>query len=69
MDQFLKECRAYCVERGMKHSTFSTYAAGDGKFMQRLEEGGQCLPSTMDRVRSYMADHPATDQQTQQGAA
>jgi hypothetical protein len=59
MEQFLKECLDYCEARGLKHSTFGTYAASDGKFLQRLEDGGQCLPSTMERVRAYMAANPA----------
>jgi hypothetical protein len=69
MEQFLKECLDYCEARGLKHSTFSTYAAGDGKFLQRIEDGGQCLPSTMERVRSYMAANPATAIEPQAGAA
>lgn len=70
MEQFLNECLAYCEARDMKRSTFGTYAAGDGKFLQRIEDGGQCLPNTMERVRAYMiANPPRSDAEPQAGAA
>lgn len=68
MEQLIKEITDYCAHTGMKATTFGFNAANDGKFVDRIMGGGQCLPLTTERVRAYMAAHPAPDQ-TQAGAA
>lgn len=57
-DDFIKEAREFCAARGIKLSTLGRYAVGDRTLFDRLETGGQCLPRTMQRVRTYMAENP-----------
>jgi len=59
MEKLISEIKAYCAARGISAGTFGSYAVRDGKFMDRLERGGQCLPKTVDQVRAYMASNPA----------
>lgn len=58
MQPLIDEIRAYCERRGMKVTTFGAYAVGDSKFIGRLEGGGQCLPTTVQKIESYMAENP-----------
>lgn len=58
MEHLISEIKAYCEARGISTGTFGSYAVGDGKFMDRLERGGQCLPKTVEKVRDYMAANP-----------
>lgn len=55
----LKDIRAFCSRAGMALTTFGLKAANDGKLVQRLEAGGECLPSTEARIRQFM-DDPTT---------
>ena len=59
MEQLREEILAYCSARGMGLGTFGSYAVNDGKFVKRImQPGKQCLPSTADRVRAYIAANP-----------
>jgi hypothetical protein len=58
MDDLLKEISTYCAQRKISWSTFGNYAVSDGKFVDRLSRGGQCLPTTAQRARAYMAENP-----------
>lgn len=58
IQDLLAEIRAYCRDAGLEPSVLGRRAVQDSKFVARLEAGGQCLPSTMAKVRRYMAEHP-----------
>jgi len=55
----LKEVGTYCREAGLAETTFGRLAVNDGKLISRLRDGGRITRRTLDRVRSYIADHPA----------
>lgn len=55
----LSEVGTYCREAGLAESTFGRLAVNDGKLVARLRDGGRITRRTLDRVRSYIADHPA----------
>ncbi len=55
----LKEVGAYCSQAGLAESTFGRLAVNDGKLVARLRDGGRITRRTLDRVRSYISDHPA----------
>jgi len=78
MEHLISDIKAFCEARGMSAGTFGSYAVGDGKFMGRIEKGGQCLPKTVEIVREFMATGITYEQrlaarkasvQPQQGAA
>ena len=58
MENLIAEIKQYCDQRKMGLGTFGAYAVGDGKFVTRLINGGQCLPSTEAKVRAFMAANP-----------
>ncbi len=58
-DQLLEEVGSYCRSAGLAESTFGRLAVNDGKFVGRLRDGGRITPRTLDRVRAYIAAHPA----------
>ena len=43
--------------KGLKLSTVSTYAAGDGKFFHRLKEGASCTLRRAEAVTSWFSDN------------
>jgi hypothetical protein len=55
----LREVGAYCNRAGLAESTFGRLAVNDGKLIARLRDGGQITRRTLDRVRSYISEHPA----------
>ena len=60
-DEFLSEIGAYCREAGLAESTFGRLAVNDGKFISRIRNGGRITMQTLDRVRDFIAQHPADD--------
>lgn len=56
--EFVHDCRAYAEARGISLVTLGLYAVSDSRLFSRLDNGGQCLPRTMDRVRAYMSANP-----------
>lgn len=58
IDEFISEAVVYCERRNIKLATLGAYSVGDRTLFSRLKNNGQCLPRTMDRVRSYMRDNP-----------
>src|SRR4029079_2301914 len=44
---------------GLAESTFGRLAVNDGKLIARLREGGRITQRTLERVRAYVAAHPA----------
>lgn len=58
MENLISDIRAYCSAADISVATFGTYAASDGKFMARLEAGGEVLPRTEKKVRAWMEANP-----------
>jgi hypothetical protein len=54
----LREIAGYCRNAGMAESTFGRLAVNDGKLVSRLRFGRRVTGATMDRVRSFMSEHP-----------
>lgn len=49
-------CGRYCELSGLKRSTVSTYAAGDGKFFDRVDRGRSFQIGTYNRVVAWFSD-------------
>lgn len=58
-EDFLDEIGRYCREAGLAESTFGRLAVNDGKFVARIRDGGRITAHTLDRVRGFIAEHPA----------
>ena len=54
-NDLMAEIAAFCGRRGMGVSVFGLAAIGDPSFYRDLENGRECKPSTVRRVRDYMA--------------
>jgi hypothetical protein len=54
----LKEITDYCRRAGLAESTFGKLAVNDGKFVNRLREGGRITTATLDRVHGFIAANP-----------
>ena len=67
MTDLLREIRTFIATTGMRPSTLGRRAVNDGKFVTRLERGGQVTVRTVGRVRQYMAQH-LLNPQTQSGS-
>lgn len=57
-EQLLEEISSFCRRAGMAESTFGRRVVNDGKLVQRLRHGGRITTDTLDRIRSYLSDHP-----------
>ena len=58
----LKElAKSYATHSGLTLATVSTYAANDGKFFRRLEEGAGCTLKTAERVVEWFSDNWPSD--------
>jgi hypothetical protein len=55
-ERLLREITDYCRRAGLAESTFGRLAVNDGKFVNRLREGGRITTNTFDRVRAYIAE-------------
>lgn len=51
MDQFRRDVEAYLSETGMAPSRFGRNILNDPGFVYRLRNGGECRPSTIDKIR------------------
>jgi SAM-dependent methyltransferase len=60
-EQLLGEISDYCRKVGMAESTFGRRAVNDGKFVSRLRIGGRITTETVERVRSFIQQHPTLD--------
>jgi len=54
-DALLREIVEYCRNAGVAESTFGRFAVNDGKFVNRLRDGGRITTATAERVRSYIS--------------
>jgi hypothetical protein len=60
-EQLLGEIADYCRRVGMAESTFGRRAVNDGKLVGRLRIGGRVTMETVERVRTFMSDHPSIE--------
>ncbi len=58
-DELLAELGSYCRDAQIAETTFGRLAVNDGKLISRLRDGGRITSRTLDRLRAYIADHPA----------
>ncbi|RPH67621.1 MAG: hypothetical protein EHM83_00995, partial [Burkholderiales bacterium] len=54
-DTLLREIVEYCRKAGVAESTFGRFAVNDGKFVNRLRDGGRITTATAERVRSFIS--------------
>ena len=57
-EALLRNITDYCRRYGVAESTFGRLAVNDGKFVNRLRDGGRITTSTWERVRSFIAADP-----------
>lgn len=55
LQSLLAEIESFCRDRSMSEAAFSAAVAKDGKFVNRIREGGQITVRKLDEVRAYMA--------------
>jgi hypothetical protein len=60
-EQLLEEISSFCRRAGMAESTFGRRVVNDGKLVQRLRHGGRITTDTLDRIRTYLTDHPSSN--------
>jgi hypothetical protein len=60
--ELLREISDYCRSAGLAESTFGKLAVNDGKFVNRLRDGGRITTHTLDRIRGFMSANPASGQ-------
>lgn len=58
MEKLIADVEDYCRKRGITTTTFGRYAVNDGKWFDRLVNGGWTRPAVQERVYSYIADNP-----------
>ena len=51
----LREISDFCRLKGLAESTFGRLVVNDGKFVNRLREGGSVTDQTLERVRNYIS--------------
>jgi len=59
--QLLQEISDYCRQTGLAESTFGRRAVNDGKLVGRLRIGGRVTMETVERVRTFMSEHPSIE--------
>lgn len=57
-DELIGEITDYCRKAGVAESTFGRFAVNDGKFVNRLRDGGRITTTTLERVRSFISANP-----------
>ncbi|MCC6473150.1 MAG: hypothetical protein IT514_05335 [Burkholderiales bacterium] len=54
----LQDITEYCRRAGLAESTFGKLSVNDGKFVNRLREGGRITTHTLERLRGFMTSNP-----------
>lgn len=54
-NSLLKEISDFCREFDLSESTFGRRVMSDGKFVERIRQGGGLTVANLDRIRAYMA--------------
>jgi hypothetical protein len=57
-DPIIAEIEDYCRRGGLAETTFGRQAVNDGKFVNRVRNGGGVTTRTVARVRAYMRERP-----------
>lgn len=65
----LRDIDRYLAETGHAETTFGRLAVNDGKFVKRLRLGKGVTVTTVERVRSYIAEQRAVTSMKQGGDA
>src|ERR1700752_240370 len=65
----LEDIRAYCRATGIAESTFGRLVVNDGKLVGRLCDGARITTATVERLRTYMAEHPAPSRGASESSA
>src|SRR5512139_1786918 len=68
-EQVLGEIREFCRATQTAESTFGRLVVNDGKLVSRLRDGARITTGTLDKVRAYLAEHPADAPQPAQAVA
>ena len=55
-ETLLREIVEYCRKAGVAESTFGRFAVNDGKFVNRLRDGGRITTATAERVRHFISN-------------
>ena len=48
----------WCRQKGMSKARLATLAVNDGKFFDRVGQGGDCTLQTYEKLMRYMANNP-----------
>ena len=51
VDALLQEISDYCRQTGLAESTFGRLAVNDGKFVNRLRDGGRITTGTLQQAK------------------
>jgi hypothetical protein len=60
-EALLRDITDYCRKTGVAESTFGRLVVNDGKFVNRLRDGGRITTTTFQRVRAYIAGGTPVD--------
>ena len=61
-NSLLTDIQNWLDENGLAKTTFGKLSVNDGKLISRLMSGGQCLPSTEKKIRSFMSTYSEVQQ-------
>jgi len=53
-NDLLADIQKWLEKNEVASTTFGKLSVNDGKLLSRLKSGGQCLPSTEKKIRSFM---------------
>ena len=56
--ELLQQITDYCRSAGLAESTFGKLSVNDGKFVNRLRDGGRITTATLDRIRNFIGANP-----------
>lgn len=52
--ELLDRIEQFCKKKGIKESTFGLHAAGSGKFVDRIRNGGRIYKETEQKILDYI---------------
>lgn len=55
ISKMLEKASDYCVSKGLSKSTLGRFIVNDGKFFDRIEQGGGCTMETYEKVMSWLS--------------
>lgn len=59
--QLISEIETFASSKGVAPATVTSRAVGNSRLYKRLKSGKSCTLGVADRLRSYMADNPASN--------